>query len=111
MEGMVKTGDLSKRIRETRKSKKLTQEELAEKAEISVVYASEIERNIKTPSIEVFAKIAKALDVSADYLLRDELPTGKAYVFDDLTKKLEGLTPKQRKTVSDIIDAYLNNLE
>lgn len=99
------------RVKETRKSLKLTQEELAEKADIGVVYLGEIERGLKSPSITVFAKIAKALDVSADYLLRDELPTGKAYVFDDLTKKLEGLTPKQRKTVSDIIDAYLNNLE
>ena len=107
----MKTGDLGKRIRETRRSKKLTQEALAEKAEISVVYVSELERNLKTPSIDVFVKIAEALDVSADYLLRDELPTGKEYVYDDLTKKLEGLTPKQRKTVIDIVDAYLNNLE
>ena len=107
----MKTGDLGERIRETRRSKKLTQEALAEKAEISVVYVSELERNLKTPSIDVFVKIAEALDVSADYLLRDELPTGKEYVYDDLTKKLEGLTPKQRKTVIDIVDAYLNNLE
>lgn len=99
------------RVKETRKSLKLTQEELAEKADIGVVYLGEIERGLKSPSITVFTKIAKALDVSADYLLRDVLPTGKEYVFDDLTKKLENLTPKQRKTVSDIIDAYLSNLE
>ena len=99
------------RVKETRKSLKLTQEDLAEKADIGVVYLSEIERGLKSPSIVVFTKIAKALDVSADYLLRDVLPTGKEYVFDDLTKKLENLTPRQRKTVSDIIDAYLSNLE
>ena len=99
------------RVRETRKGLKLTQEELAEKADIGVVYLGEIERGLKSPSITVFAKLVQALDVSADYLLRDELPTGKEYVYDDLTKKLEGLTPKQRKTVIDIVDAYLNNLE
>lgn len=102
---------LGKRIRETRRNKKVTQERLAELAGISVVYVSELERGLKSPSIDVFSQIASALDVSADYLLRDVLPTGREYVFDDLTKKLEGLTPKQRKTVIDIIDAYLNNLE
>ena len=101
---------LSKRIREARRAKGFTQEELAEKAGISVVYVSEIERNLKTPSIEVFSHIALALEVSADYLLRDTLPTGKEYVYDELTQKLEGLTPRQRKTVADLIDAYLNSL-
>ena len=99
------------RVKETRKGLKLTQEALAEKADIGVVYLGEIERGLKSPSITVFAKLVQALDVSADYLLRDELPTGKEYVYDDLTKKLEGLTPKQRKTVIDIVDAYLNNLD
>ena len=102
---------LGKRIREARRAQHLTQEVLAERAEIGVVYLGELERGIKTPSVAVFSQIALALNVSADYLLRDVLPTGKEYVFDDLTKKLEGLTPKQRKTVIDIIDAYLNNLE
>ena len=102
---------LGKRIKETRKAQKLTQEALAERAEIGTVYMGEIERGIKSPSVTVFTRIALALNVSADYLLRDVLPTGKEYVFDDLTKKLEGLTPKQRKTVMDMIDAYLSNLE
>ena len=102
---------LGSRIRDTRKRLKWTQEKLAEKADIGVVYLGEIERGLKAPSVTIFAKIADALEVSADYLLRDSLPTGKEYVYDDLTKKLEGLTPKQRKTVIDIVDAYLNNLD
>ena len=102
---------IGSRIRDTRKHLKWTQEKLAERADIGVVYLGEIERGLKTPSVTIFAKIADALEVSADYLLRDELPTGKEYVYDDLTKKLEGLTPKQRKTVIDIVDAYLNNLD
>ncbi len=107
----MKSKILSKRIREARKAKGLTQDQLAEKAGISAVYMSEIERNLKTPSIDVFLGIALALEVSADFLLRDTLPTGKEHVYDELTKKLEKLTPKQRKTVCDLIDAYLNSLE
>ncbi len=102
--------ELGRKIREIRKSKGLTQERLAELAYISEVYLGEIERGLKMPSVDIFADIISALDVSADYVLREELDSGKPYIFDEITKKLEDLTPKQRKTVCDIIDAYINNL-
>lgn len=98
------------RIREARKNKKFTQEALSEKAGIGTVYLGEIERGKKMPSINTFIKIVEALDVSADYILRDELVSGKEYVLDDVTQKLEPLTPQQRKTASDILDAYIKNL-
>ena len=58
----------------------------------------------------VFIRLVIALDISADYILRDELPSGRDYVFDELTKKLENLTPQQRKAAADILDAYIRNL-
>lgn len=101
---------LGAKIREARVMKGYTQEKLAEKSEIGLVYMGEIERGKKMPSMKVFIKIVEALDISADYILRDELPSGKEYVFDELTKKLDNLTPAQRKTASDILNAYINNL-
>ena len=98
------------RIRESRKNKKLTQEALAEIADIGVMYLGEIERGQKMPSLNILIKIIEALDVSADYLLRDEVDSGKEYVLDDITRKLLPLTPQQRKTASDILDAYISNL-
>ena len=88
----------------------MTQEVLAEKANIGTIYLGEIERGLKMPSLNVLIQIIEALGVSADYLLCFEIPSGKDYVFDELTSKLEPLSPKQRKTVSDIIDAYIANL-
>lgn len=99
-----------KKIREARNKCGMTQERLAEKADIGTVYLGEIERGIKTPSVSVFIKIIEALNVSADYILRDEVSSGKEYVFDELTEKLSTLTPKQRKTAADILDAYISNL-
>ncbi len=101
---------LGQRIKEARKNLKMTQEVLAEKANIGTVYLGEIERGIKMPSLNVLIQIIEALNVSADYLLRFEVSSGKEYVFDELTAKLEKLSPKQRKTVADIIDAYIENL-
>ena len=101
---------LGKRIRESRISKGYTQQDLADRAEIGVVYISEIERGIKMPSLNIFIKIIDALDVSADYVLRDELPSGKEYICSEIAEKLLVLTPNQRKTASDILNAYINNL-
>lgn len=107
---MEKTA-LGKRIRESRIKKGYTQQELADRAEIGVVYLSEIERGIKMPSLNIFIKIIDALDVSADYVLRDELPSGKEYICSEITEKLLALTPSQRKTATNILNAYLNSLQ
>ena len=102
---------LGKRIRESRIQKGYTQQELADRAEIGVVYISEIERGIKMPSLNIFVKIIDTLDVSADYVLRDELPSGKEYIYDEITRQLKNLTPKQRKTAADILAVYLRSLD
>lgn len=106
---MEKT-ELALRIREARKAKGYTQEVLAEKADITVVFMGEIERGEKMPSIKVFIRLVNALGVSADYILRNEVDSGKTYVFDEITKSLEKLSPKQRKTAEDILSAYIANL-
>ncbi len=102
---------LGQRLRDARKKKGYTQQMLADKADIGAVYLGEIERGVKFPSINSFIKIIEALEISADYILRDELTSGKAYVYDEITERLKDLTPKERKTAVDILDAYLKNLD
>lgn len=106
---MEKTA-LGQRIRESRMEKGYTQQALANKAGIGLMYLGEIERGIKMPSLSIFLKIVDALDVSADYVLRDELKSGERFIFDDLTDKLAPLSSKQRKTATEILDAYIRNL-
>ena len=101
---------LGSMIRKVRRERGYTQEVLAEKANISLMYIGEIERGVKMPSMRIFIKIIETLETSADYLLRNEISSGKDFIFDEITKKLEGLTPQQRKTASDILDAYIKNL-
>lgn len=102
--------DLGLRLRDLRIEAKYTQEELAEKADMSTVYLGEVERGQKVIGVDKFINIVKALGVSADYVLCNELPTGEPYVFDEITEKLKKLDPKQRKTAIDILDGYLKNL-
>ena len=101
---------LGQKLRQARLDKGYTQQSLSEKADIGEVYLSEIERGLKMPSMNLFIKLITALDISADEILRDEVPTGTDCVYDDLTQKLDSLTPKQRKTAADILDAYIRNL-
>ena len=102
--------NIGRRIREARTKRGMTQEQLAERTDITIVYLSELERGLKLPSLTVFVSIAETLHLSTDSLLRDDLESGKEYIYDDLTKKLERLSPKQRIAVSEIIDAYIRNL-
>lgn len=102
--------DLGLRLRDLRIEANFTQEELAEKADMSTVYLGEVERGQKVIGVDKFINIVKALGVSADYVLCNELPTGEPYVFDEITEKFKKLDPKQRKTAIDILDGYLKNL-
>lgn len=101
---------LGKRLRQARLKKGYTLHFLATQADIGEVYLGEIERGLKMPSMNIFIKLIEALDISADYVLRDELTSGSSFIFDEITEKLKGLSPQQRKTAADILDAYLNNL-
>ncbi len=102
--------ELGSRIREARLAKGYTQEALAEIADVGIMYYGEVERGVKMPSMKTFIKIVNALDVSADFILRNELTSGKPYVLDEITKKLDKLDPKQRKAAVDILDAFIKNL-
>ena len=55
---------LGKRIQKARKSIGLTQEQLAEKINVSRAYVGYIEQARNTPSLELLEKIAKILKVS-----------------------------------------------
>lgn len=102
--------ELGKRLREAREQKGYTQEQLAEIADVGVMYLGEIERGQKMPSMKIFIKVVEALDVSADYILRYELSTGKEHVRDEFTHLLEGLTPQQRRAAFEILSAYVHTL-
>lgn len=60
---------IGKRIKELRKQQNLTQEQLAELADISTHYVYEIEAGLKTMSCPILAAVACSLHTSADYLL------------------------------------------
>lgn len=59
---------VGKRIKEVRKQKGMSQDELAERADLSSQYISQIETGRKKGSLPTYNKLAKALGVSIDEL-------------------------------------------
>ena len=57
---------LREAIRKGRKNKKITQEELAEKLEVSPTHVKHIESGHRKPSIEILFELAKILNISLD---------------------------------------------
>ena len=64
--------------------RKLSQEQLAEKADMSRVNLSYIETGARMPSLESLIAIANALDVSANDLLVDNLMNTGASIDSDI---------------------------
>lgn len=59
---------LGKNVRSAREKKLLTQEKLAESAELDPTYISGIERGLRNPGIKNVAKIAKSLGLTTSEL-------------------------------------------
>jgi transcriptional regulator with XRE-family HTH domain len=62
---------LGEAVRAKRKRAKLSQEKLAEKADLSTVFISRVERGKESPSVDSLVKIAKALGVRVRDLTRN----------------------------------------
>lgn len=101
---------LGQRIREQRREKGWTMDKLAEKADQSVNYVGDLERGVKTPSLDTFIRIVEALDVPADVLIRDSAAHASYVADDELNRKLSRLTPGQKKAATDILNAYIDNI-
>jgi transcriptional regulator with XRE-family HTH domain len=58
-------------VRRLRESRGLTQEEFAERADVSATYIGFVERGDNVPTLTVILQIASALSISPSELLRD----------------------------------------
>ena len=63
---------LGRRIKELRKKRGLTQEQLAEKCHMHYKFLGSVERATVNPTLKILKKIAAALDVSLAELFRYE---------------------------------------
>ena len=101
------TKAVGRRIKAARKKKGLTQEQLAEMADLSATHISVIERGVKVPRLDAFVAIANALGVSADTLLVDVVENVCAGATDEVSQQLAALPSESRRRVLQVLQALL----
>lgn len=99
--------EIGKRIREKRLARSWSQEELAERMNLSVTYIGMIERGEKSPRLETFIKLANILGASADELLVDVIQQGYKLRMSRYAEKVSRLDKKERQRLYKIIDVFL----
>lgn len=99
---------IGKRIATARKECGLTQDKLAEKADISNNYLSHIETSRSIPSLETLVSICDALDVTPDYLLLGTSDRQTDYLVSDIAHKLSQCNDYEKRIIFNMIDVLLN---
>ncbi len=98
---------IGKRIREKRIDHSWSQEELAEKVNVSPVYIGMIERGEKLPRLETFISIVNVLDVTSDDVLQDVLAQEYKIKTSRYIDEIEKLDSNDKKRLYRVIEAYL----
>ena len=96
---------IGQQIRKIRKAHGMSQEELAEKVDISVTHMSHIETGNTKLSLSVFVDIANALEVRTDDLLDSQPTATTSAIFEELSELLEDCNSKEAKIITDIAKA------
>ena len=98
--------EVGQRITDRRKRLGLTQEALAEMADVTTQFVSYAESGKRAMRPENLMKIASALGVSTDYLLTGEIIDKDISI---ISEKMKDLSPSQVRIIESIIDEC-NNL-
>ena len=93
--------EIGKRITERHKKLGMTQEMLAEKGDLTPQFVSYAESGKRAMRPENVIKLAKALEVSADYLLTGDIVDKDLLILSD---KMRKLSPEMLRIVENIID-------
>lgn len=102
---------MGQRIKAARERKGYTQEQLAERLDLSVQHISVIERGVKAPKLETFVKIANELDVNADFLLSDQLAVSAQLEASQLYDSMEAVSNKEKERILKVLRVLVDTAE
>lgn len=99
---------IGKRIKSSRINAKITQEQLANKMNISVAFVSRIERGTAAINLKRLIQIAQILNVTPAYLLSGVHEESKSYLREDMAQLLERCNPYKQKLIYQISELVAN---
>ena len=100
---------IGERIKKARTQKKLTQEELAEKIDVSVAYLSRVERGDTKINLTRLNQICELLQVSKGQILDGSSNTSTNYLNNEFSSLLKSCPPEKFKLIYDISKVIIKN--
>ncbi|MFW5500919.1 MULTISPECIES: helix-turn-helix domain-containing protein [unclassified Maridesulfovibrio] len=100
---MTKSAEIvGQNIQKLRKSLKLSQQDMAERAGISYKYLGEIERGKVNLSVDILMKISNSLQIQPEKLLASQSKTNDSQLKAQAI--LADLSPQQLEIIMDMVD-------
>ena len=94
---------LGEKIKKERMRNRLTQEMLAELADITSSYVGQIERGERKVTLSKLVRIANVLNVSVDYLLSDTTELTGDNLQAEIKNAMSNMEEKDKHMIIDII--------
>lgn len=99
---------IGERLKKARVSKNLTQEQLAEKIDVSVAFLSRVEHGNVKINLSRISQICDILDISIGYILTGTGSNSKDYLSEDFSNLLKDCPPEKIKLIYDIAKVIIN---
>ena len=100
---------IGRRIQEIRKQRGLTQEQMAERVNISPHYLSALERGVYNIKLDLLVDILNILNCSADEVFQDVVGSSSKIKARQLSEKLKGLPLHEQRKILEVIEIMIAN--
>jgi len=96
--------EIGKRVKAARNEKGISQAQLAAALHISVPYISHIEQGKQAMSVLTLSKICEELEVSADWILRNESLESKQIADEELAMLIKDCSAAERAAILKMVE-------
>ncbi|MBR1803092.1 MAG: helix-turn-helix transcriptional regulator [Clostridia bacterium] len=93
---------IGERLKKARTDKKMTQEKLAEKLDVSIAFLSRIERGNSHVNLKRLSQICEILGVSEGYILNGVSSSSSNYLASEFNDILNAVSPEKQKLIYKI---------
>ncbi|MFR5709039.1 helix-turn-helix domain-containing protein [Faecalitalea cylindroides] len=109
MQSIIDYKLIGTRIKNRRLELNLTQNQLSQKANISITYVSKIEHGHVTPTLETYALLAEILQTDLSKLITGSSKISKNYINHELLEICKKATNKQLSLIIKIAETIIND--
>lgn len=96
---------IGQKLRKVRISKNLTQEYVANAADVNTSHISNIENNRVKVSLSTLVQICNALDTTVDYILSDEYNHPTSVIEQEILHEVQSCSLETQKQILKIVKA------